>query len=169
MIVTSNEGNLSVPLSPWIVAHRISHALANLYNASYEHDYGNTFIPLMKKAFKTIYEQQVDFDIDDYNPMIWLDRLANQIGTMHSTNTKKIVYYRGGEFYHELFAQYICSGKVTLKRKGFETFDFITGDKFVNPNLDYAAVDKAMSSIERVLNEIFEAALKEAKGKYYVL
>lgn len=166
VIMTHNEGDQKVPMSPWIVAHRVSHALVNLYNASYENDYGDTFLTLMRKAFMAIYGTSMT----DYNPIIWLDSLANQIGTMHSTTAKKMSVYRGGEFYHELFAQYICNGRVKLKRDGFSTIDLPIGDSFpVIQNLDSGAVDKAMSYIEKYLNILFKEALEEAKGKYYVL
>lgn len=59
---------------------------------------------------------------------------------------------------------------VKLKRDGFSTIDLPIGDSFpVIQNLDVAAVDKAMSHIEKYLNILFKEALEEAKGKYYVL
>jgi dihydrofolate reductase len=165
VIMTHNEGDQKVPMSPWIVAHRISHALANLYKSSYDQDYGDTFIPLMRKVFLAIYGNSMT----DYNPTMWLDSLANQIGTMHSTTAKKMAVYRGGEFYHELFAQYICSGKVTLKRNVFETIDLPIGDTFpvVQDNMEVVA--SVISKTEKKLNILFKEALEEAKGKYYVL
>jgi uncharacterized cupin superfamily protein len=78
--------------------------------------------------------------------------------------------YRGGEFYHELFAQYICNGEVKLKRDGFETIDLVIGDSFpVKQYLGLQEVDKTTKHVEKYLNILFSEALTETKGKYYVL
>jgi hypothetical protein len=166
MLVTNNEGNLSVPLSPWIVAHRISHALSTEYT-EYEYNFKDVFVKTIIEMMNAVFDSnQTDYQlaIDDSNA-VWYHHAAHTFGTMRSATTKKIVEGGGSEFFHELFAQYIYNGKVIFKHSGFSDINDGIFDLKVKDNID----DAVLINAEHTIAHMFKEALVEAKGNYYVL
>jgi hypothetical protein len=167
ILLTNNDGNNKVPLSPWIVAHRISHILATDYS-EYDDAYRSIFLPTMAELTNAVFTNNKnahELEIDSDSPFYWSHIAAQVFGTMTSAKTKKIVVGGGGEFFHELFAQYINDGHITLNKSGFTDVDDAIFSLSVKPDIDISIITKA----EKTLSAIFEKSLAEAKGHYYVL
>jgi hypothetical protein len=166
MLVTNNEGNLSVPLSPWIVAHRISHALSTEYT-DYENNFKEVFVKTISEMMNAVFDtNQTDYGLDiDAGNAVWYHHAAHTFGTMHSATSKKIVEGGGSEFFHELFAQYILKGTVIFNHTGFKDINDEIFHLTVKENIDKSVLINA----EHTMNNMFKEALEEAKGNYYVL
>lgn len=94
VLVTNNIGSPKYPLTPWIIAHRMSHAIFR--NISYSiHQPSMTGIDNLF-GWRVGYEK-------------WL---GCAIGTTRSC--RKRTLSRTGELYHELFAQCLLTGRVRL-------------------------------------------------------
>ncbi|MFZ9956850.1 MAG: hypothetical protein ACO3E1_12100 [Flavobacteriales bacterium] len=123
-----NMGDEKVPLTPWMMAHRIGHAIAI---AALNEGGNNAWAQLEKHFFKGIHKLLKDFygikkdnrSLGPFNRALRQEysALFNAIGTQHSSRTGQIK--RPYEFVFEMFAQYIGTGKITLnplpKRKEY--------------------------------------------------
>jgi hypothetical protein len=99
-----------------------------------------------------------------------LSYFYNKIGTMRSARENKIT--RGGEFHHELFAQYLSTGKITLNRLdktiqlGYEAF----GRKRYYRAKDIDFVNEILQRIEKTFpfyaNDVRHLHKKEMSFQY---
>ena len=133
ILFNGNYGDDKVPLTAWMMAHRISHAVARPSRGGLGKripEYKN-FIDSVNYMFREIVKPYgAGEKLSRYNPLPtgggYYDFLgqasaertyayiANQIGTMKSARDNRI--NRVAEFYHELFAQYLLTGKITFKK-----------------------------------------------------
>ncbi len=128
IIYTNNKGDKRVPMTAWIIAHRLGHAINNVYPfintqsqvpefkhardmiISYLSDimksYGYSNFPNKEEGFYQLSNDKYN----RYKNM--LKALYQSIGTMRSARSKNLrIEY---EFQYELFAQYLLTGKVTF-------------------------------------------------------
>ena len=135
ILFNGNYGVDKIPLTGWMMAHRVSHAVQrpdwNGRRGRRMPEYEN-FIRSVNNMFREIVRPYgAGEKLSRYEPWpirenVW-DRygrgermtaertyayIANQIGTMKSARDNRI--NRIGEFYHELFAQYLLTGKITF-------------------------------------------------------
>lgn len=100
VLVTSNIGSPKYPLTPWIIAHRMSHSLWG--------DYGyNLYIPISRRLGELVHGDNYMF----FGGSKWF---GCAIGTTRSCRNRTLA--RNGELFHELFAQVLITGRVRLKR-----------------------------------------------------
>jgi hypothetical protein len=120
VVFVGNKGDSKVMLTPWMMAHRIGHAVqANVrrggnggtWRAAEDHFFGavNGIISdYYGKKSTNQFGNKVNNNLSkEYNA------LFNAIGTQRSSRNGEIT--RPYEFLYELFAQYLGTGKVTLK------------------------------------------------------
>jgi len=121
IVFVGNKGDSKVMLTPWMMAHRIGHAIqANIrrgtsnggtWRAAEDHFFGtiNNIVAdyYGKKAHNQFGNKMNNALAKEYAA------LFNAIGTQRSSRTGQIT--RPYEFLYELFAQYLGTGKVTLK------------------------------------------------------
>ncbi len=108
IIFVGNTGSEKVPMTPWIIAHRIAHAIDSTRYGQEEY---KKAIAKFEYEFKLILKDHYRFDNfrDEKKKADALAMLFNAIGTMRSARLGKITRYR--EFYHELFAQHLLNKK----------------------------------------------------------
>jgi hypothetical protein len=115
IVFTNNVGDQKVPLTPWIIAHRTSHALyrGGLQNNEIRREY-NLFMREYQNTLKHCY----GISINEYGSGVDKDnsqrlkRFFSTVGTFKSARDKKVI--RPFEFIHECFAQYLMEGGVTF-------------------------------------------------------
>jgi hypothetical protein len=121
VVFVGNKGDSKVMLTPWMMAHRIGHAIqANIrrgtsnggtWKAAEDHFFGtiNSIIAdyYGKKATNQFGNKMNNALSKEYTA------LFNAIGTQRSSRNGEIT--RPYEFLYELFAQYLGTGAVTLK------------------------------------------------------
>jgi hypothetical protein len=135
ILFNGNYGVDKIPLTGWMMAHRLSHAVQRPEWSGRRTrrmpEYEN-FIRSVNNMFREIVRPYgAGEKLSRYEPWpleenVW-DRygrgermtaertyayIANQIGTMKSARDNRID--RIGEFYHELIAQYLLTGKITF-------------------------------------------------------
>ena len=147
IVFTNNMGVESVPLTGWVMAHRFAHVLR--YSAPYTWNSGwvevinlfDAFFEKIIKAFKlpdrypyrlSKYEGMGDPYYGGYSRIHFAadkrrayDRykkaLAEQLGTSRAARTGNLRNYY--EWYYEVVAQYIITGKIRFRKLG-DTVDF---------------------------------------------
>lgn len=121
IVFVGNSGADKVMLTPWMMAHRIGHAIqANVrrgqsnggtWRAAEDHFFGavnNIIADYYGKKVTNQFGNKVNNALSaEYNA------LFNAVGTQRSSRTGQIT--RPYEFLYELFAQYLGTGNVTLK------------------------------------------------------
>lgn len=115
IIFTQNLGVEKVPMTAWIIAHRFGHALAV---AQYQRNQMWNTTRMSNCSF--LYNEFFNQVLKDLEELTWnayrtkdktaVKKVAQAIGTMRSAREGKL--FRIQEFPHELFAQYIITGKV---------------------------------------------------------
>ena len=121
VVFVGNKGDSKVMLTPWMMAHRIGHAIqANIrrgtsnggtWRAAEDHFFGT-----VNNIIADYYGKRVPNQFGNkMNNALAKEYTAlfNAIGTQRSSRTGQIT--RPYEFLYELFAQYLGTGKVTLK------------------------------------------------------
>lgn len=124
IIYTNNVGDEKVPLTAWIIAHRLGHVIRN------EEVFREYITKNLEKDFKEILKDVYNIDVrtmemnrqyswyrSEYqprpeNPEKYMLALAYAIGTMKTAREWNLRNF--GEFTYELVAQYIITGKVTF-------------------------------------------------------
>lgn len=112
ILFINNRATEKVPLSGWVMAHRLGHAIARSNN-----DQWNDFIFYLRKTFDDILKNIYGIDtkrswneIDNVKKEKILKYVAQQLGTMKSARDNNLRNWN--EFGHELLAQYIITGKI---------------------------------------------------------
>lgn len=115
IVFTNNVGDEKVPLTPWIIAHRTSHAL---YRGRFQNNEIKREYNLFMREYKNTLEHCYDILINDYGSPVdkineqKLKRFFNSVGTFKSARDKKVI--RPFEFIHECFAQFLIQGEITF-------------------------------------------------------
>lgn len=121
VVFVGNKGDSKVMLTPWMMAHRIGHAIqANIRRGTSN---GGTWRAAEDHFFGTVNgiladyygKQSINKFGNNVNNSLSKEYTAlfNAIGTQRSSRNNEIT--RPYEFLYELFAQYLGTGKVTLK------------------------------------------------------
>lgn len=192
IIFTNNSADEHYPMTGWILAHRISHALSRNISIS-----GVQEIGTMRKAQYVTMETLSDIFNEYYgiplkgmkygdarypNPASWtsldrkhqlmLKKFFHQIGTFKSARDSNIRDYF--EFLHECFAQYLINGEVKfnpLPKRIVIGHSF--GKPYYNsrkaPETDYDYYDNNLQALAETLTDEFAIVLNDATGKILVM
>lgn len=138
VVLVENEGSERLPLTPWILAHRIGHAIFYAGQADESNPHGDRGmrekIRMLFRLFNGMInelrdrlERSPNFGHLDYVPSNQaIYSTASVIGKMRSARLRKLA--SPPEFLVELFAQYLIHGAVSfnhpdLDGKGFSPID----------------------------------------------
>ncbi len=141
VVLTQNEGDERLPLTPWMVGHRIIHAIATRRTKMGSNTPAREH---MTSAFILMQEVMAAVRRDSYleDAEMWA-----RISTLTSARTRKIE--RGGEFIVELFTQFYLKG------------DFDLDLTEVMPDYEETNVMDTISEVKRSLSDSFAAAVGE--------
>lgn len=121
VIYINNIGDQKVPMTGWILGHRLGHAIVktNSYKA-YEHELHR----FMSDIARDFYQKQIRWHhvkgeyprIEYYSSQRFMKALAQSLGTMKSAKNNKIARYP--EFTYEVLTQYLMSrdGKIKFNK-----------------------------------------------------
>lgn len=116
---TNNKGEGRIAMTPWILAHRFGHVIKRIAGFEEMVTFGDTQIQYILEAYgikkpnRTVfyYRDKSESDaIQAYN--IAKRKVCEHIGTFKSARDKNL--RNDFEFYYEIFAQYLNSGKLTF-------------------------------------------------------
>jgi hypothetical protein len=187
IVFIGNYGTDQVMMTPWIMAHRLGHAIqATARNervpygqapsdpwakaeAYFFRFINNTLEEYYNKAGGGYSASQVKWNLTpEYNA------LFNAIGTQRSSRENKI--NRPYEFFYEIFAQYLKDGAITLnplpRSLDYGRKAWGRPTKFMRIKQDYddeLSRQQASEEVASQLTYLFNSVLKQAVGKVYVM
>jgi len=136
LLITSNIGSPKYPLTPWMIAHRISHSLWQ--NSGY--------VPLLR------YFNQIMGEWPFLSSSKWF---GCAIGTTRSCRNRTLA--NSTEMLHELFAQCLLTGRINLKRIENRVFTRKRWNNSEYKHFSDAQVDKINSAIDRMENMVYNS------------
>lgn len=151
VLVTNNIGSPKYPLTPWIIAHRMSHAMFR--NFSYD---------IHKHSIA-----QMDYLLGRFAGFEkWF---GCAIGTTRSCRQRTLA--RTGELYHELFAQCLLTGRVRLKHIENRVLHRMRGRNKEYKYFSDNDVNNINNLIDRIENEVYfvRTSLDSACGEILVV
>lgn len=171
VLFTNNNGTDKFPLSPWIIAHRISHGLT-VRNWSINKLAGE----LECNAAQLIMQRYTLVDYTHSSKVSYLlarniafEEFLPQVCQFKSIRTKSIRKARISELSHELVAQYILKGKIEFNKLP----KFLDSDGFHHALVLNKAVVRTshdtMAATARSMNKAIEQSLTNARGKIFVI
>lgn len=180
VIFVGNFGADKVIMTPWIMAHRLGHAI----QVTTRNEGTNTWTDAETYFFKQInYILQNFYNLpiqyENLSSVIWGYRpqytaLFNKIGTQKSSRENKI--NRPYEFFYELFAQYIKDGKVTLNPfpsvLGYGKRAWGTPSRYLVMRNDLRNIESRQELSDDIAINLaahFREALNSAVGKIYIM
>lgn len=160
----SDEHYISIK-SPWMIAHRIAHALEGGSG-----DITQYFYRFLKKVLTMGYGLEWP-DLDTINGRIFAQdyeqiygkMMGNLLGTMNSARQKKIV--QTSEWAYETFAQYMIRGRVDFNPlpDRFDDLAMTTDPK------KRARIQRLQEVFPRFIEAYFESVMKNSRGKIFVI
>lgn len=180
VIFTNNVADQHVPMTGWIIAHRLSHAM-DARRASYEvTEARNRILEVMGSILRDGYDlKQAPNSVRSWSNSRYMQssinwdvvyrRFYEAIGTMRSARERKI--RNEFEFLHELFAQYIITGKVKFNPVP-RHFSFRIGNErsgaMIRPN-DMEYFDGLLEDLAEELGYTFSNILGSMIGRILVM
>ena len=167
IVYTSNIGANPVPMTPWIMAHRIGHAI-RAKNPAWK-TLELSFFAVIQEILIDYYQVNLD---NPANQNTLYRALFTQIGTMRSA--RKNLLPRPYEFLYEMLAQYINSGEVQFNPAPQSLFSNqkFWGRSQVIRTIDAESqkeVDQMLQTLSRDMPIYFNDVLNWAKGKTFVM
>jgi len=185
VVYVGNKGDSKVMLTPWMMAHRLGHAINrgsykagrqstwkeaekyffNTINSTLEEYYGK--ISQSRSYFRS--QGPVQYDLTpEYNA------LFNALGTQRSSRSGQIK--RPYEFFYEIFAQYLGTGKVTFNplptNLGYGRKAWGTPAKYLNVKPEYRDELSRKQEADRLaytMELLFSDVLSDSVGKIFVM
>lgn len=167
IVFTNNKGAQRVNMTPWIMAHRISHVMTRPSSKNYITDSFGMFLRFMAEDVFPLYG--INKFPRSYNQFLSnpeaqkiLQLFMYATGSFKSARDKKL--RNGVEALHELFAQYIISGEV--KRPKIPT---VFGNRNMSRSLPSDTHDFEMTEYQHYVDNAFDALgdnLEQALGAY---
>ena len=135
VIIVGNAGTPKYPLTPWIIAHRMSHAM-----------------------FRNIGYQTHQHSMNQMTNLLGQDTLYSKwfgcaIGTTRSCRQRTLAITR--EIYHELFAQCLLTGRIRLKHIENRVLHRMRGRNKEYKYFSNDAVNNINRLIDRIENEVY--------------
>jgi len=184
IIFNGNYGSEKIPMTPWIVAHRIGHAFSRReqgFGWNYQmKSYGNMIGEIETTTYSILhdfYEMPIPMPSSSRGYFVERDSLLRnalknfyqEIGTFKSARDKNLREYF--EFYNELVAQYVMIGEVrfnplprTLKvgnRYGRRTYRGYSSDR--------TYYDRILETMELSITSTLDDLFNEAVGKIFIM
>lgn len=181
VIFVGNTGFQRMNMTPWLMAHRIGHALAaserGMYGrqgvwGDYEQEAADAFQPLLENVYNwQLPRRATDFWMGRHDKV--LAKFFEGIGGMRSARKGKL----GGrpyEFLYEMFAQHVLTGKITFRELP-QSFGMRNGPYFRigsdEDSQDYAEMYNRDLNwwISDQLGDRIDNTLYSAEGKFLVM
>lgn len=183
VVFTNNIGDEGISFTPWIMAHRISHAMVVPNNAfdlrqglqNPKFNDANELVIQLSAKFKSECEIMLGISMQGFPVAYYARPFYEHIGTMRSARSKKLS--RPYEFSHEVFAQYLLTGSVQFnpitpefmkefateilgpvraEARNYASEDFLESVQYVN---------RKIQAVQDALPNAFAKGLTAAQGK----
>ena len=182
VVFLGNNGAARVMMTPWIMAHRLGHAIqastrsgrdvVDTWKNAEKHLFGT-----INKTLTDVYRKDMSREYGRSDDVNWsksaeYNAIFNSIGTQRSSREKQI--NRPYEFLYEIFAQYIKDGQVKLnpfpKSLGYGRMAWGNPTKGMNA---YQMSDEELANMAETLSTdmgyMFGDVLSECVGKIFLM
>lgn len=158
VILTNNAGAARLPLTSWIIAHRLYHTFQSDSRSQYHNNDAKTAASIMAitMQFRAVISDLVTMYS---NGSIVRKEMAEMIGASRACREGNLS--APNELIPECFAQFILTGRVKLRPLG--------EDKFRHTGFSLEDCNHQVMVFERFLNREFEALLSMAQGRVVML
>ena len=156
VMLVENEGREWIPLTPWMVAHRLAHALV-IRNES-----RSDMQRLIRKFDDELCCISNAYCIDN-------SKTANMFGTARSS--RKYLLSRYTEWFFECFAQYCVTGAIRFNpaRRVFGYQKPGTMAVKLKDDIETAAIDAKFTELSNNMTWMFDCFLRTCAGRVVVL
>lgn len=173
---TNNRGAEWVPMTAWMMAHRMSHAfrMGNGQTAKLWREFADSVEKTFQQVLRNAYSHQfktAGYSAYDANQKT-LELAAQVLGTMRSARNKDLRNW--GEFTHELLAQYLLTGTIKFNplpqrmpyaQGAFGRMQYHSTDDTVMLNQEDLRLESAANQFQAALERVFQSAV----GKMFVM
>jgi hypothetical protein len=168
IVFTNNTGAERIPLTPWMMAHRMGHAMRRRTNYQFDRAWADADRHFWRAIENILGE---DYGIRNTTPEIE-NAFANAIGTMRSARQNQI--RRSGEMVYELFAQYLNTGEVKFnpapaqlqsRRQAWGRPQLL---RRINKDQQQEA-NQALETLSHDMELLFNDVMSNAQGRIYVM
>jgi len=165
VILTNNDGGGRLPLTGWIIAHRLYHcfqsARESIYHTANSEHLGPNLVLIAAKISEQL--SGIMFDLENYSAdYVPRDLRAALMGSTKACRDNNLTSYY--ELIPECFAQYMLRGKVSLRDLPSKPF-IVDGQRFIPNEANYKYCNKLVRGFERFLNDNFHDLIEAAKGR----
>lgn len=174
IIFTNNKGDQRVPLTAWIIAHRISHVLlrADIQGMSYHRESFDTFISQTTNIIELAYGR--DLGIHRFRSLASANRKTQliyknfwtSVCTFKSAREKNLRDWF--EAFNELFAQYIVSD---IKFNSLPNIVKVGNTSVLNSKLaiDFEEANSMLEMLEGDMEMLFDGSIGASLNKFFVM
>jgi hypothetical protein len=155
LVYLQNEGDDRIPLTPWIIAHRMSHALGHGEPAAFNQLYDQVFLGTL---------QQVADQYQKGHVTPKFVTLAKVFGTTNACRTGQIKPNRTGEWLHDSLAQMCVVGDIRFNPAP----STIEEDQAIFQTANLDAVNQLFTKLRNQLLSGFRAILNNGIGDILV-
>lgn len=166
ILFTNNNADEWMPMTAWIAAHRIAHAMKVDHDMIARMD--AQLFPLADRILRKAYK--ISFSKDWNTQTNHRFQIFRQIGTFKSA--RRNILRNRAEFYYELFAQYITTGDIRFdplphyRLYNLDWFDRL----WHRPNFHLLpAFDVELEGVRLRIKDFFNDALISSVGKVYLI
>ena len=182
VVFVGNKGDAKVILTPWMMAHRLGHAIAREYavgsrgsrDAAAWYAAEKHFFENINSILKDYYGKYAGTKGINYELSSEYNSLFNAIGTQRSSRQNLIS--RPYEFFYELFAQYLGTGTVKMNplpmTLGYGRKAWGRSTKAMNVKPEYrdqADLARVTDVLGHDMEIMFSDVLSNAEGKIFVM
>ncbi len=177
IVFTNNTGVEKIPMTSWMIAHRFGHAISRVkgWDDKIVKELEYDFIEVLQTLYNQIMNKG-DFSKTQKNKEDLLKILYTAIGTMKSAENNKL--FRWYEFYFELLAQYLITGKLKFKpfpeqlakakRSAFGRSGRAAINAVDQTTLEYY-ISEYLPHFEHKYAQMFDQLLDSLKGRIFVM
>lgn len=159
VVLVENEGVEWLPLTPWMVAHRLAHAFV------IRNQHNNADMQRMMRLFEIkTYRVSDAYSMDS-------SKTPNIFGTARSS--RKYLLSRYMEWFFECFAQYCVTGAIRFNPAqrvfGYQKPDTTWMAIKLKDDIETAAIDAEFNELSNTITRLFDCFLRSSAGRIVVL
>jgi len=173
IIFTNNKGGEKMPMTAWLIAHRMGHAVSRThYWDNFTNELQRDFIRILKEAYHYDYGQWDDGARKRDEDMLL--SLAYEVCTMRSARQRNLLRFY--ELNYEMLAQRLLTGKIKfnklprcLNSSLKMAWGRPTGRQYCGNPADLAEWDEVLENYADQYAYLLDAVIQSNLGKIFVM
>jgi hypothetical protein len=170
VIFTNNFAAERIPMTGWMIAHRLGHALTKTRGGQPNLQFNRKADSVMKEIGNLMVMAYGLQNYDKESSRKYLLQVLNSIGTFASA--RKNLIDRPFEFFHELFAQHLLEGQIRFNPfpdRVVNRYNWGNPDHRLSSSAGRREADERLIGVAKELDGFFDTFLDECMGRIYVM